>query len=52
MRGKTGKFCEIFEGQINFKRGKRISEKKCSQLPKEYLVDHPREKVMKGEPNQ
>jgi hypothetical protein len=41
MRGKTGKFCEIFEGQIDFKRGKCISEKKCSQLPKKYLVDHP-----------
>jgi hypothetical protein len=53
LRGKAGKFREFFEGQINFKRGKYISAKKCSQLPKEYLGDHPPGiRSRRDEPNQ
>jgi hypothetical protein len=41
LRGRNGKFREIFEGRVNFKRGKRISAKKLSQDPSEYLASHP-----------
>jgi hypothetical protein len=40
--GKVGKFREIFEGQINFKRGKCVSVTgKLTNAPKENLVGQP-----------